>query len=69
MERWEIVDGDAPPGNPQPEWQSALIDVSEMTLTDLISPDADTALAHSLRRLAENQNNPAEPIAGFNSAL
>jgi FXSXX-COOH protein len=63
------VDGDAPPENPQPEWQSALLDVSKMSLTDLLDPAADTALAHSLRRLAENQNNPAEPIAGFNSAL
>ncbi len=63
------MDGDTPPENPQPEWQSALIDVSELSLTDIIAAESDTALAHSLRRLAENQANPAEPIAGFNSAL
>ena len=63
------MDGDAPPENPQPEWQSPMIDVSGMSLDELAEADSDTALAHALRRLAESRRDPAEPIAGFNSAL
>jgi FXSXX-COOH protein len=46
-----------------------MIDVSEMSLTDLAGTEADTPLARSLRRLSDDVGNPGEPIAGFNSAL
>lgn len=51
------------------EWQSAMIDVSGMSLEELAVHDGDTALAHCLRRLAGELDDPGEPIAGFNSAL
>jgi FXSXX-COOH protein len=69
------VEGDPHAENPQPEWQSAMIDVSGMSLAELAeSPgpadaESGTALARSLRRLAATVAHPAEPIAGFNSAL
>ncbi|MFI5936751.1 FxSxx-COOH cyclophane-containing RiPP peptide [Actinoplanes sp. NPDC051494] len=56
-----------------PEWRSAMIDVSALSLTELTAaapdPDGDTVLAHCLRRLADDLAHPGEPIAGFNSAL
>ncbi|AGL14734.1 FxSxx-COOH cyclophane-containing RiPP peptide [Actinoplanes sp. N902-109] len=55
-----------------PEWRSAMIDVSELSLTELTAaadPAEDSALAHCLRRLADDLAHPGEPIAGFNSAL
>ena len=54
-----------------PEWRSDMVDVSGMTLTELVelTEDDDSALAHSLRRLAADLARPGEPIAGFNSAL
>ncbi len=51
------------------EWQSPMVDVSDMSLADLAAHDDDSALAHSLRRLADDLAEPGEPIAGFNSAL
>ncbi len=56
------------------EWRSAMIDVSELSLAELVeaardTPAADTALGHCLRRLADGLDHPGEPIAGFNSAL
>ncbi len=55
-----------------PEWRSAMIDVSELSLTDLTAatdPAGESVLAHCLRRLADDLAHPGEPIAGFNSAL
>jgi FXSXX-COOH protein len=54
-----------------PDWQSDMLDVSDMSLEELTARDkdaipADSALALSLRRLAAQSG---EPIAGFNSAL
>ncbi|WP_306212243.1 FxSxx-COOH cyclophane-containing RiPP peptide [Actinoplanes sp. RD1] len=51
-----------------------MIDVSELSLAELVeaardTPAADTALGHCLRRLADGLDHPGEPIAGFNSAL
>jgi FXSXX-COOH protein len=46
-----------------------MIDVSGMSLSELIAEDDDSVLAQSLRRLAGDLANPGEPIAGFNSAL
>lgn len=51
-----------------------MVDVSGLSLADLAAdglPEAagDSALAHSLRRLADGLARPGEPIAGFNSAL
>jgi FXSXX-COOH protein len=63
------VDGGSPTDEAQQEWRSAMVDVSEMSLADLAETEADTALARSLRRLADDVANPGEPIAGFNSAL
>jgi FXSXX-COOH protein len=63
------VDWGSPTDEAQHEWRSAMIDESGMSLADLVETEADTPLAHSLRRLAEDVANPGEPIAGFNSAL
>lgn len=63
------VDRGSPTENHQPEWQSAMIDVSELSLSELTEEANDDALARSLHRLAERMTRPAEPIAGFNSAL
>ena len=54
-----------------PEWRSDMVDVSGMTLTELVelTEGDDSALAHSLRRLADDLARPGEPVAGFNSAL
>ncbi len=53
-----------------PEWRSDMVDVSDLTLTELVElTDDDSALAHSLRRLSDDLARPGEPIAGFNSAL
>jgi FXSXX-COOH protein len=46
-----------------------MIDVAGLSLTELAEPETGTALARSLRRLADELADPAEPIAGFNSAL
>jgi FXSXX-COOH protein len=57
-----------------PEWRSAMIDVSGLSLAELAvaaeaMPEENPALARCLRRLAEDVAGPGEPIAGFNSAL
>lgn len=52
-----------------PEWRSPLLDVSDMSLEELADRTGDDALARSLRRVADELNDPSEPIAGFNSAL
>ena len=57
-----------------PEWRSAMIDVSGLSLAELAAagdatPEREPALAHCLRRLADDLADPGEPIAGFNSAL
>ena len=51
-----------------------MVDVSGLSLAELAAdgtpePADDSALAHSLRRLADGLARPGEPIAGFNSAL
>jgi FXSXX-COOH protein len=50
-----------------------MVDVSGMSLAELADgtpdPANDSALAHSLRRLADDLARQGEPIAGFNSAL
>jgi FXSXX-COOH protein len=48
-----------------------MVDVSGMTLTELteLAEGANTALARTLRRLADDLDQQNEPIAGFNSAL
>jgi FXSXX-COOH protein len=51
-----------------------MVDVSGLSLAELAAarPPAatdDSALARSLRRLADDLARPGEPIAGFNSAL
>jgi FXSXX-COOH protein len=64
------VDGVSPSEDAQPEWRSDMIDVSGMPLPDLLADSAaDTVLARSLRRLADDLAHPGEPVAGFNSAL
>ena len=53
-----------------PEWQSDMIDLSDISLSDLLLPPADDSpLARSLRRAADELTAPGDPIAGFNSAL
>jgi FXSXX-COOH protein len=54
------------------EWPSALVDLSALTPAEVAAlpdPGDDSALAHCLRRLADEMTEPGEPIAGFNSAL
>jgi len=68
------VDGGSNTTGPTPEWQSAMIDVSGLSLAELAAnttprPVDDSALAHCLRRLTDDLVRPGEPIAGFNSAL
>ena len=63
------MDGGPPTEDTQPEWRSTMIDVSGMSLSDLAAEDDDSALAQSLRRLADDLAHPGDPIAGFNSAL
>jgi FXSXX-COOH protein len=51
-----------------------MVDVSGLSLAELAArstpePGDDSALAHSLRRLADDLTRPGEPTAGFNSAL
>ena len=64
------VDGVAGEDAPR-EWCSDRVDVSGMSLADLIALTGgeDSVLALSLRRLAADLADPGEPIAGFNSAL
>ncbi|MCU7725257.1 FxSxx-COOH protein [Actinoplanes sp. KI2] len=50
-------------------WQSPMVDISGLSLEELASYDGDTALARCLRRLSAELDDPAEPTAGFNSAL
>jgi FXSXX-COOH protein len=63
------VNGGSPAEDARPEWRSDMIDVSGMSLSELIAEDDDSVLAQSLRRLAGDLAHPGEPIAGFNSAL
>jgi FXSXX-COOH protein len=68
------VDGGTNTTGPTPEWRSAMIDVSGLSLAELAADTAphpvdDSALAHCLRRLADDLARPGEPLAGFNSAL
>jgi FXSXX-COOH protein len=54
-----------------PAWESDMVDVSGLSLAELtkLTEGDDSALARSVRRLAEDLAGPDEPIAGFNSAL
>ena len=72
------MDGGTSTTGATPEWQSTMIDVSGLSLPELadlakLTKEAgaadDSALAHCLRRLADDLARPGEPIAGFNSAL
>ncbi len=68
------MDGGTSTTGATPEWRSAMIDVSGLSLAELaVDAEAgrtdDSALAHCLRRLADDLAHPGEPIAGFNSAL
>jgi FXSXX-COOH protein len=49
-------------------WQSVMVDVSDLSLTELAADD-DSVLAQCLRRLAGDLERPDGPIAGFNSAF
>jgi FXSXX-COOH protein len=71
--------GDDPMGRPPPEirpegWESGLVDVSDLSLSELgelaaLPADDQSPLANSLRRVAEELAGNTEQIAGFNSAL
>ncbi|HEY0534068.1 MAG TPA: FxSxx-COOH cyclophane-containing RiPP peptide [Actinoplanes sp.] len=53
------------------QWESGIVDISEMSLEELGTLPAgdESALANSLRRVAEELIDATEQIAGFNSAL
>jgi FXSXX-COOH protein len=71
--------GDDPADWPQPEtqqegWESGMVDVSDLSLSELgelaaLPADDESPLANSLRRVAEELAGTTEQIAGFNSAL
>lgn len=68
------MDGGTRTTGATPDWRSDMIDVSGLSLAELTAGSTpagtdDSALAHSLRRLADDLAHPGEPIAGFNSAL
>jgi FXSXX-COOH protein len=72
------VDGGSATEDAPPEWRSAMIDVSGMSLSDLAALSAtapsaaepdESPLARALRRVAADAARADEPIAGFNSAL
>ena len=63
------MDGASPTDDAEPAWQSVMVDVSGMSLTELADDAGDSVLAHCLRRLADDLARPGEPIAGFNSAF
>lgn len=48
--------------------QSSLLDVSRLSLADVRTLD-DTAIAHSLRRLLEEVDEPRDAVAGWQSAI
>jgi FXSXX-COOH protein len=53
-----------------PQWESDMVDVSDLSLEELTKPgDEGDALARALRRVAADLADPDEPVAGFNSAL
>ena len=56
-----------PDGDEQREWRSVLIDLSAVSLPDIVDQD-DSALARAVRRVTADATR-GEPIAGFNSAL
>jgi FXSXX-COOH protein len=62
------TDDGATNGDGPPDWQSVIVDVSDLSLADLTIDD-DSVLARSLRRLADDLAEPGRPIAGFNSAI
>jgi FXSXX-COOH protein len=65
------VAGENAPSGDAHEWRSDMVDVSGLSLSDLIelADGENSTLALSLRRLADDLTDPGEPIAGFNSAL
>lgn len=63
-----FVDGANPTDQPDHAWPSVMVDVSDLSLTELAEA-GDDVLAHCLRRLVTDLDRPGEPIAGFNSAF
>lgn len=59
------------PESAEPEWRSAMVDLSDLSLTELadLTEDDESPLGQAVRRLADDLAGPGEPIAGFNSAL
>lgn len=55
--------GEQPADNPE----AGMVDVSEILLEQL-AKSTDTILAHAIRRRLAESEDPAEPIAGWNSA-
>jgi len=53
------------------EWESGIVDISDLSLKELgaLAADDESPLASSLRRVAEELTDATEQIAGFNSAL
>ena len=51
-----------------PEEESALVDLTRISLAQLSSID-NSVFVHSLRRLIEEANDPHEAIAGFQSSV
>ena len=56
-----------PDGDEPEEWRSVMIDLSAVSLPDLVEQDG-SALVRAVRRVTGDAA-PGEPIAGFNSAL
>lgn len=62
------MDGAGVTDDAEPDWQSVMVDVSQLPLSELAA-EGDTVLAQCLRRLAADLQRPGGPIAGFNSAI
>jgi hypothetical protein len=56
-----------------PECDTDFVDVTGLPLDQILalgdSVDGDSALGHSLRRLAHEIDNPQDAVAGHNSAI
>jgi FXSXX-COOH protein len=53
-------------GDPEAPW-AALIDVSGVSLSDLVAGKGDSALGRSIRRLVESLDDPNGVISAFSS--
>lgn len=68
--RWSVrLDEEAAMDDPYGDLEAELVDLSDMSLTDLRAL-GDAPLAHSLRRIIEeSQDEPSVVVSGFESSI